>query len=182
MTKARLTAGQVVAAVFAGIFGHLLFAAGWITLGFVLLGGLLVSLLGVSAASIAEQVTAGAGEFFDSAGGLLSGVFFGFLIGSLVLIVLGFLVSGLILRGGKVRRPWATTLSSVLIVAVLNLPLLVAYAAIANNDLPYVLVAVLGTLIVGILVWVWMTWGHRGPAVDAAPTAAGLTVVPEETR
>lgn len=168
MTKAKLTGGQVIAAVFAGIFGHLLFAAGWIALGLVLLSGLIFSLLGVSLSSIFAQFLPQSGDFFDSAGGILGGVFIGFLVGAVVLMLLGFLVSGWILRGGKVRRPWATTWSAVLIVALLNLPLLLAYAAISSDQLPFPLVAVLGTLIVGVLVWLWMTWGHRGPASEFA--------------
>lgn len=171
MTKARLTGGQVVAAVFAGVFGHLLFAAGWITLGFVLFGGLIVSILGGTVASLFGLGTDGTGDFVDSAGQVLGGVFTGFLIGALVVMLLGFLVSGWILSAGRVRKPWGTSLTSVIIAAVLGVPLLLAYVAISGENLPLPLVAVLGTVIVGVLVWLWMTWAHRGPATDAAITA-----------
>lgn len=182
MTKAKLTGGQVVSAVFAGIFGHLLFAVGWITLGLVLLSGLIFSLLGVSISSIFAQFLPDSGAFFDNAGGILGGVFIGFLVGAVVLMLLGFLVSGWILKGGKVRKPWGTTWSAILIVALLNLPLLVAYAAISSDQLPFPLVAVLGTLIVGVLVWLWMTWGHRGPASEFAgvSVSGSATATPVE--
>jgi len=175
MTKAKLSSGQVVSAVFAGIFGHLIFAAGWIALGLVLLSGLIFSLFGLTLSNIIGQFTDGANGFFDNAGGLLGGVFIGLLVGALVLMLLGFLVSGWIMKGGKVRKPWATTWSAVLIVALINLPLLLVYAAISSDQLPFPLVAFLGTLIVGVLVWLWMAWGHRGPASEFAGVTAAAS-------
>lgn len=172
MTKARLTSGQVISAVFAGIFGHIIFAAGWIALGLVLLSGLILSLFGLTLSNIVGQFTDGTSGFFDNAGGLLGGVFAGLVIGALVLMLLGFLVSGWILKGGRVRKPWSTTWSAVLIVALANLPLLLVYAAISSDQLPFTLVAFLGTMVVGVLVWLWMAWGHRGPASAPAEVTA----------
>lgn len=173
MTKATLTGGQTGAAVVAGIFGHLLFAAGWITLGVTLLGGTIAAILGGTLQSIGDGT-----EIFASAGGVLGGIVLGFTIASAVLIVLSIVVSGLILRRGRVRKPWGTTWTSVLISAIIDLPLILAYLAIARatDGLPFPLIALLGTVVVGILVWLWMTWAHRGPAavetVVPAPVAA----------
>jgi hypothetical protein len=89
-------------------------------------------------------------------------------------MLLGFLVSGWILGAGRVRKPWATSLSSIAIVAVLDLPLYVLYLFIAGKltdtkvSGPVFLgpfVFIVGTIIVGVLVWLWMAWAHRGPAL-----------------
>lgn len=176
MHKAILTSRQRGAAVFAGIFGHLLFALGWLGLGFLLIGGALVLVFGASLGSIAGAFDGAqsVSDFLSQAGGVVKvvGVVFGII--SLVLMLLGFLVSGWILSGGRVRKPWATTLSSIAIVAVLDLPLYIAYLAIAGKltetkvSGPLFLgpfVFIVGTIVVGVLVWLWMTWGHRGPAI-----------------
>ncbi|MCU1579053.1 MAG: hypothetical protein JWP19_1257 [Rhodoglobus sp.] len=182
-----LTGRQRGAAIFAGIFGHLLFALGWLGLGFLLLGGGLLLVFGASIGGIAggfgdvQSISA----FLSQAGAVIQvvGVVFGVI--SLLLMLLGFLVSGWILKGGRVRKPWATTLSAVVIAAVLDLPLFVLYLFIAgklsdtNVSGPLFLgpfVFVVGTIIVGVLIWLWMTWGHRGPAVvveqaDGTPVA-----------
>jgi ABC-type antimicrobial peptide transport system permease subunit len=163
MTKATLTGGQVGAAFLAGIFGHLLFAAGWIILGVTLLGGTIAAILGGTLQSIGDGA-----EIFGTAGGVLGGIVLGFLIAAVVLIVLSIVVSGLILRRGRVRKPWGTTWTAVIIAAIIDLPLIVAYFAIARatDGLPFPLIAIIGTVVVGILVWLWMTWAHRGPAVE----------------
>ena len=161
MTKATLTGGQVGAAIFAGIFGHLLFAAGWIILGVSLLGGVIAGIPGGTVQSIGDGA-----EIFGSAGGVLGGIVLGLVIAAVVLIILAVVVSGLILRRGRVRKPWGTTWTAVVISAIIDLPLLVAYFAIARatDGVPFPLIALVGTVVVGILVWLWMTWAHRGPA------------------
>jgi len=176
MTKATLTGGQVGAAIVAGIFGHLLFAIGWIALGITLLGGIIAALLGGSLSSLGQLFSSeGINGVFDSAGGVLGSVVLGLLIASVVLVVIGFVVSGLILRRGKVRKPWGTTLTAVIIAAIIDVPLIAAYAAIARatDGLPFFLIALLGTLVIGILAWLWMTWAHRGPAAVATATVVG---------
>ena len=174
MKKATLTGRQIVAAIFAGIFGHVLFAIGWIGLGLLILGSILVAVLGGSIEALLGSFLdpATIGETFNSAGGVVSSVAIGLGIGAGVFILLGFFVSALILRGGRVRRPWATTLSAILIAAIIDVPLLFVYASIGSGqDSPgFLVVTVLGTIIVGILVWLWMTWGHRGPASEFAGT------------
>ena len=187
MQKALLTGRQRGAAVFAGIFGHLLFALGWLGLGFVLLGGGLLLLFGASIGGLAGAFgdVQSISEFLGQAGQIMRVV--GVVVGviAFLLMLLGFLVSGWILKAGHVRKPWATTLSSVVIVAILDLPLFVLYLVIAGKltdtrvSGPLFLgpfVFIIGTIVVGVLVWLWMTWGHRGPALvveraDGTPVA-----------
>jgi len=185
--KAQLTGGHVVAAIFAGIFGNLLFSAGWTSLGVTLLGGLFAVIFGGSISAIIGSFTdpASIAPFFDNAGGLVSGVVIGFGVGSVALMLLGFLISGWILKGGKVRKPWGTTWTAVLLSALLNVPLLFAWFAIANSTdgLPVGLIVVLGTAVVGILLWLWMTWAHRGYAsefVGTSVTASATSSTPVE--
>jgi hypothetical protein len=193
MQKAILTGRQRGAAVFAGIFGHLLFALGWLGLGFLLLAGGLLLVFGASIGSLAGAFggVQSISDFLGQAGSIMKvvGVVFGVI--SLALMLLGFLVSGWILGAGRVRKPWATTLSAVAIVALLDLPLYVLYLVIAGKLTdtkvagplflgPFVFIV--GTIIVGVLVWLWMTWGHRGPAIvveraDGTP----VTVTDSET-
>ena len=179
MTKAKLTGGQVGAAVVAGIIGHLFFASGWLVLGITLLGGLIVTILGGTLAGLGGDLDVG--SVFGEAGDVFSGVLLGLVIAAAVLIVLGIVFSGLILGRGKVRKPWGTTWTAVLIAAIVDLPLLFAYLAVARatDGLPFPLVAGIGTVVVGILVWLWMTWAHRGPAeavVVAPPKDAAIHV------
>jgi hypothetical protein len=180
MQKAKLTGGQVVAAIFAGIIGHVFFAAGWIALGFILLGGLLTAVLGGAIGSLtglfdSETVDAVMG----GAGGVVGGLVIGLGIGAVVIMALGVLFSWLILRAGKVRKPAATTWTSVIVVAILSLPLLLVYGAIAGNAADgqprFTIVAIIGTVVVGVLVWLWMTWAHRGPASEFAEQKATAT-------
>jgi hypothetical protein len=177
--KAHLKGSHYVAAIVAGIFGNLLFSAGWGLLGGTLLFGLLTAIFGTTLASLVGQFAdpAAVAQFFSSAGGIATGLTIGLAIGALVLIGLGVLISGLILRGGKVRKPWATTWLSVLISALLSVPLSFVWVAIANSSdrLPVALIVVLGTAVVGILIWLWMTWAHRGYASEFVGTSASAS-------
>jgi len=156
MTKATLTGRQVGAAVLAGIFGHLLFAAGWIILALSLLGGTILAILGGTVKDAGD-----AAQIFGAANGIVLGL----VIAAVVLVVIGFVVSGLILRGGTVRKPWGTSLTAIIIAAIIDIPVIAAYLAIARaTEGSFILIALVGTLVVGVLVWLWMTWAHRGPA------------------
>ena len=183
MQKAKLSGGQVVAAIFAGILGHLFFAAGWLGLGFVLLGGVITAILGGTIGGLGGRF---GNETLDAvlegAGGVVGGLVIGFGIAAVVLMLLGVLFSWLILRAGRVRKPAAVTWMSVLIAAILSLPLLLVYGAISGNAADgqprFMIVAVIGTVVVGALVWLWMTWAFRGPASEfAGQSAAGAGTV-----
>lgn len=177
--KAHLKGSHYVAAIIAGIVGNIFFSAGWSLLGVTLFFGLFAAIFGGSIESIIGQFTdpAAISGFFSSAGGIAAGLTVGFSIAALVLVGLGVLFSGLILKGGKVRKPWATTWLSVLISALLSVPLFFVWLAIANNTngAPIALVVVLGTAVVGILIWLWMTWAHRGYASEFAGASASAT-------
>lgn len=186
MRKATLTSGQVVAAIFAGIIGHAFFAAGWFGLGVVLLGGVVTAILG---GTIGGLGGAFGNETIDAvlggAGGVVGGLVIGLGIGAVVVMLLGVLFSWLILRAGKVRKPAAVTWMSVLITALLSLPLLLVYGAIAGNTADgqprFTIVAAIGTAVIGVLVWLWMTWAFRGPASEFAgqsATSAGTVAAP----
>lgn len=187
MSKAKLTGRQGVAAVFAGIFGHLLFAAGWIALGVTLLGGIVTAVLGGAITSLGGMLNKeGLDAVFDKTGAVFGNVLIILIIVSVVLIVIAFVVSGLILRGGKVRKPWGTTWTAILISAVLDVPLLLLYALIAGNTEgpSFLIIALIGTLVFGILVWLWMTWAHRGSGsqfANASVTGASGQSKPVET-
>lgn len=190
MKKAQLTGGQTVSAVLAGFFGNLFFTLGWTLLGFALFGSALFALVGASLNRVvgayveAEQLE----QVLTRTGGVLGVVAIIVGAGAVVLIAIGIVLSGVILRAGKARKPWAVTWASIGISVLLSLPLFLLYATLAlrrDSDAGFVLVSFLGTSIVGILVWLWMTWARRGPAVtdpmvpavDAAPEAAAVTAV-----
>lgn len=183
MQKAQLTGGQIVAAVLAGFLGNLLFSAGWTLVGVSVFGGIIVSLVGVSLPRLvgsfvdAEQLE----QVVSRAGAALGVIAIVIVVIGVLLMALGVVASGLILRAGKARRPWAVTWSAVGISALLGLPLLLLFATIAGrrDDAGLVLVSFLGTSIVGILLWLWMTWARRGPlvtdpAIAAAPAAPAI--------
>ena len=183
MQKAQLAGGQIVAAVLAGFLANLLFSAGWTLVGVSVFGGIIVSLVGVSLPRLvgsfvdAEQLE----QVVSRAGAALGVIAIVIVVIGVLLMALGVVASGLILRAGKARRPWAVTWSAIGISALLGLPLLLLFATIAGrrDDAGFVLVSFLGTSIVGILLWLWMTWARRGPlvtdpAIEAAPAAPAL--------
>jgi MFS family permease len=183
MKKAQLTGGQTVSAVLAGFFGNLFFTLGWTLLGFALFGSALFALAGASLNRVvgayveAEQLE----QILTRTGGVLGVVAIIVGAGAVVLIAIGIVLSGVILRAGKARKPWAVTWASIGISALLSLPLFLLYAALAlrrDSDAGFVLVSFLGTSIVGILVWLWMTWARRGPAVTD-PTVPAVDPAPE---
>ena len=183
MSKARLTGKQAGAAVVAGIFGHLLFAIGWIALSIVLLGGLITGILGTTVSSIAALFKSeGINGVFDNAGGVLGNVLIGLVIAAVVLIVISALVSRAILKRGTVRKPGATTWTAILIAAIVDLPLVAVHILIASNTdgIPFLLIALGGTVVVGILVWLWMTAAHRGSGSVFANTTVTSAPVAEK--
>ncbi|MEQ1736803.1 MAG: hypothetical protein ABL886_10445 [Rhodoglobus sp.] len=169
--KAKLEGRQVLAALIAGIVGNLLFSSGWTALGLILLGGGAFALFGGSLSVLFGQFTdpTTLAGLFDGAGGIIAGVVIGASIAALVLMLLGFLVSGWILKGGRARKPWRVTWLSTLITAILMVPLLFLWFGIANgtDGLPVGAIIAIGTAAVGAVVWLWMTWAHRGPASPA---------------
>lgn len=177
MQKARLTGRQGLAAIIAGIVGHVLFAAGWLSLGFVLLGGGLTLLLGGTVGGVSElfgdvKVIV---DFLADAGAIIGVVVAVLAAGSIVMILLAALFSVLILKAGAVRKAGAVTWTAILVCAVIDVPLLILWLVLSSRfDHPLLgpLVAVGGTAVVGALIWLWMTWLRRGPASAFAGVGA----------
>lgn len=176
---------QVVAAVLAGIFGHALFALGWLILS---LEFLIVPLFAVFSLGFpfSEAFSAMFGEIrmmvgfvfweVNSLGGNLV------IFGGNVLAIVGILISALILRLGQVRRPWATTCKAIGIAAIIDVPSLFLYAlTFPGDDHPgFFVMAIIGTFAVGILVWLGVTRRSGGSAFEVAgpsTTASGAAAV-----
>lgn len=191
--KASLTTSQGVSAIIAGIVGHLLFSLAWFTLVIGVVGliakGLIFGLIDSFVNQIELTGEAGAGALGALQGlrAALDALSLIVIIGSLVSIVVAFLISGAIMKAGKVRKPWGATISAMLIVGFLDLGLFWVYLFIASSASDstgffptYPIVAIIGTIVVGALVWLWMAHVRRpllseveaAPAVPAAPGAA----------
>jgi hypothetical protein len=180
MQKAQLTGRQTGTAVIAGVVGNLLFSVGWTILAFTLFGSAIVALGGTTIRSLIDQFssTVGSSQLFDRAGGILGGIAIGAGVVGVVVVAVGFLVSGAILKGGHVRKPWGVTWSAILLSAVLSLPLTILYSVIAfrrDSSVGLFAVSLIGTVVVGALLWLWMTWARRGPVVELTPIEAPPT-------
>lgn len=172
MTKAQLTGGQTISAIIAGLFGNLFVTIGFTLFGLAAFGTVVLALLGLSLNTLAATVFSG--EQVETvlawAGGALGVIGIVFAVIGVVLLGMGIVISGLVLLGGKVRKPWAVTWASVGISALLSVPLFFVYVTVATSndgDGGFILFSFLGTAITGVLIWLWMTWARRGPATEA---------------
>jgi hypothetical protein len=187
--KKALTREQLVAAVLAGVFGHLLIAIGWWSFGMLLVAALVVLVLGALVSLLAggmnpiDLLGEGASEFGAV---VVIVVILAVLAGAGVLFA-GIMLSRGILRRGHVRRPVAVTIRAALIAVAIDTVLfgIAASNAATTSDAdrvgPFIgsgVLLLVGALVVGPLVWLWMTYGHRGPADGAVqPGATGPAVV-----
>jgi hypothetical protein len=187
--RASLTTSQGVSAVIAGIIGHFLFSLAWFTLILGVLGLVARSVVFGLIDSTTEQVelTGEAGEgvvgVIETVRGVLGTLNLVLIISAGVSIIIAFLISGGIMKAGKVRKPFGATFSAMVIVAILDLGLFWLYLFIglsASDEtgfLPtYPIAFVLGTIVVGALVWLWMAHLRRAPLneVEAAQAAPAL--------
>jgi hypothetical protein len=178
-----------VSAVVAGIIGHFLFSLAWFTLILGVLGLVARSVVFGLIDATTEQVelTGEAGEgvvgAIEAVRGALGTLNLVLIISAGVSIVIAFLISGGIMKAGKVRKPFGATFSAMLIVGILDLGLFWLYLFIglsASDEtgfLPtYPIAFVLGTTVVGALVWLWMAHLRRAPLgeVEAAQAAPAL--------
>src|SRR4051794_18210782 len=115
--KANLTRGQLVAALLAGLFGHLLIAIGWWSFGMLVVAALVVLVIG----TLLSLLLGGSnpiellGDGADDLGVVVVVlVVVAVLVGAAVLVGGVFLSRG-ILRRGLVRRPVAVTIRAALI-------------------------------------------------------------------
>ena len=187
--KAKLTRGQLVAALLAGLFGHLLIAIGWWSFGMLLVAAVVVLVLGTLLSLLlgGQNPIELLGDSADSAGALVVvGVVVAIMVGAAVLFG-GIMLSRGILRRGQVRRPVAVTIRAALIAVAIDTVLFgIAVSTAAgtsdeNRTGPFVAAGVtllIGALVVGPLVWLWMTYAHRGPAEAVAPVVTAAPVAP----
>ena len=187
--KASLTTSQGVSAIIAGIIGHFLFSLAWFTLILGVLGLVARNILFDLLDSATEQVelTGEAGEgalgVIDVVRSVLGTVNLVLIISSAVSIIIAFLISGGIMKAGKVRKPFGATFSAMVIVGILDLGLFWLYLFIglsASDEtgfLPtYPIAFVIGTVVIGALIWLWMAHIRRAPLseVEAAEPVPAL--------
>lgn len=183
--KATLTREQLIAAVLAGLFGHLLIAIGWWSFGMLLVAALVVLVLGTLLSLLLggmnpiDLLGEGASELGVV---LVIVVIVALLVGAGVLFA-GIMVSRGILRRGRVRRPVAVTIRAALIAVAIDTVLfgVAASNAATTSDAdrvgPFIgsgVLLLVGALVIGPLVWLWMTYAHRGPAAGAIPPGAAV--------
>ena len=181
--KASLTTSQGVSAIVAGIIGHFLFSLAWFTLILGVLGLVARNIVFDLIDSTTEQVelTGEAGEgvvgVIDSLRSVLGTLNLVLIISAGVSIVIAFLISGGIMKAGKVRKPFGATFAAMLIVGILDLGLFWLYLFIGlsaseeTGFLPtYPIAFVIGTIVVGALVWLWMAHLRRPEVAEVEPT------------
>lgn len=180
---ATISPKQHALAALAGAVGHVLFALGWFTFGLSLLGGIIAGVLGVSTGAIAEKFgdVPALRDALSTVQGLVGMLVIVVAIGSIVVIVLGYLASGAILRAARLRAPWKTSLVALGIAALVSVPLLFIYGVIANAaSVSLAAVSVIGSIVVGVALWMWLVWARRGPASRFAGVSAKATAAPVE--
>lgn len=183
--KASLTTSQGVSAVVAGIIGHFLFSLAWFTLIFGVLGLIARNVLFDLLDSAIRQVelTGEAGEgirgTIEAVRGALGTLNLVLIIGAAVTIVIAFLISGGIMKAGKVRKPFGATFAAMVIAGILDLGLFWLYLFIglsASEETgffpTYPIAFVIGTVVIGALVWLWMAHLRRPAIAEAEGTAA----------
>ena len=196
--KASLTTSQGVSAVIAGIIGHFLFSLSWFTLILGVVGLVAKGFIFAAIDNLIAQIelTGDAGQTIistiETIRGLLNTLSLVFIISSAVGIVIAFLISGGIMKAGKVRKPFGATFAAFIIVGILDLGLFWVYLFIGLNASEetgffptYPIAAVIGTIVIGALVWLWMAHLRRpllseveaAPAVPAVATADGTPAV-----
>jgi hypothetical protein len=192
--KAQLTSGQGAAAIIAGVIGHFLFSIAWagllISLGFLIFRTAIMGLLDRFLGDATLEGDAGdtVAGWITTLQGILNTLSIVFIVLAAIGIVFAFFISWLILKIGKVRKPGGATLTSFIIVALLDGGLLLLTLAIGSSiasnttdsGSPFIIVWVVVTAVVGALVWLWMVWIRRGPAPETvevlvAPGVAAVT-------
>lgn len=186
MAAAPLTRNQTQSAVIAGAVAHTMFQTGWFAFGMSLAALVAASLFGglVSAVSNAlggelSAVLWGIGAGAD----ILFWVVIAFVLASLILIGLSILVSGWMLSAAGLHRPWRTTFAAVGIAALIDIALFWIYLGIANllTDSPIAgpvlltpVIALVGGILIGSLLWWLMALANRERVPVAQAPAAEL--------
>ena len=190
MQKAQLSSAQRGHSLVAGAVAHALFSVGWLMLGFVVLGGGMTLLIGGTATGVNGlfgdvRVVA---DFIGSAGSVIGTVIIVVAVVAVLLIAVAAFASVFLLKRGAVRKPWPVTFQSLGIVALLDVPLFAAYLTVAANVTDSAVggtvlfgpvVGIVGSALVGALVWWWMAWSRRGSASKFAGVTATASATAE---
>jgi|GEM_PF-1218694 len=191
MQKAQLSNAQRGHSLIAGATANILFSTGWFLLGFVLLGGGIALVVGGTAkraSGLFEQIPQ-LNDLIARSGDIVGFAIVAIGILSLVFIALAAVVSGFVLKRGRVRKPWAVTFQSLGIVALLDIPLFLGFFAVAaafsDSATSIILVIeplirLIGSALVGALVWWLVAWMRRGSASKFAGVTATASSIAVE--
>jgi hypothetical protein len=174
MASTPLNRNQTQSAVIAGAVAHTIFQTGWFAFGMSLAALIAASLFGGLIGAISNTLGGDQASSLlaavDAGSDLLFWVVVSFLIGSLILIGLSILVSGWMLSAAGQHRPWRATMSAVGIAALVDIALFWIYLGIANllTDRgiagPVLLtpvIALVGGILIGSLIWWLMALANR---------------------
>ncbi len=195
MAATPLTRNQTQSAVIAGAVAHTIFQTGWFAFGMSLAALIAASLFGGLVGAISSALGGEDANAVLAAIGVGSDILFwiviAFLIGSLILIGLSILVSGWMLSAAGQHRPWRTTMATIGVAALVDIALFWIYLGIANllTDSgiagPVLLtpvIALVGGILVGSLLWWLMALANREklPAVGIATDGSSVSALTPE--
>ncbi len=177
-----LTRNQTQSSLIAGAVAHTIFQTGWFAFGMSLAAlvasALFGNIIGTITRSLGGDDPNAVLRALDGGSELLFWVVLSFLIGSVILIGLSILVSGWMLSAAGLRRPWRVTMSAVGIAALVDVALFWIYFGIANlltesrlagPVLLTPVIALVGGILVGALIWWLMALASRERTASAAP-------------
>lgn len=179
-----LSRNQTQSSLIAGAVAHTIFQTGWFLFGMSLAAlvatALFGNIIGTMTRSLGGDEPNALLRALDGGSDLLFWVVLSFLIGSVILIGLSILVSGWMLSAAGLRRPWRVTMSAVGIAALVDVALFWIYFGIANlltesrlagPVLLTPVVALIGGILVGTLIWWLMALASRERVATAEPTS-----------
>ncbi len=189
MAATPLTRNQTQSALIAGAVAHTVFQTGWFAFGMSLAALVAASLFGGLVGALSNALGGdGANTVLsaiDAGSDILFWVVISSLIGSLILIGLSILVSGWMLSAAGQHRPWRTTMSAVGIAALVDIALFWVYLLIANllTDggiagpvLLTPVIALVGGILMGSLIWWLMALANREKLAAVVVTTDGSSV------
>lgn len=195
-----LTRHQTQSSLIAGAVAHTVFQTGWFAFGMSLAAlvasALFGNIIGTLTRSLGGDDPNAVLRALDGGSELLFWVVLSFLIGSVILIGLSILVSGWMLSAAGLRRPWRVTMSAIGIAALVDVALFWIYFGIANlltesrlagPVLLTPVIALVGGILVGALIWWLMALAGRErvagsePAVAPAAASAPATTTTDGT-
>jgi len=188
-----LTRNQTQSSLIAGAVAHTIFQTGWFAFGMSLAAlaasALFGNIVSTFTRSLAGDDPNAVLRALDGGSDLLFWVVISFLIGSVILIGLAILVSGWMLSAAGFRAPWKVTMASVGIAALVDIALFWIYVGLANLFTesrlagPVLLtpvIALVGGILVGALIW-WLVALTRREKIDSpAPAPAVEPTAPTE--